>query len=530
VLACALLLIGVLVVPMTGFAHPEPQRGKGQNYGGTLIISNRVEMKTFNGNFDIDFESYFATHAGIFNRLLSLDTRTGTVFPDLAERWTVNADATVYTFYIHPRAKWHDGRPATSEDVKWTYDKILREKSWQASNLGDITAIDTPNAQTVVFRLKNSDAAFLTTISELNGPIILPKHVYDGTDWRTNPRNDRPIGTGAFKFVEWIKGSHVKMVANLDYHWGRPYVDYLILRFIPSMAVDTAALERGEIHYMSQSPPITEWKRMAADPNLTVNVQPEILPIWMAFNVRQKPWDDIRVRRAIAMAVDKDDIARRVYQGFAPVSKGSYLSNSWAFNANAKEPPFDVRRAEALLDEAGLRRGPDGVRLRTTISDSITLGFRETNEVLREQFRRIGIDVRIESIEWGSFTEKVLKKYDFDLALVGGPHGPDPDVFCNFVCTGRVRNSMGYTNPRVDDLFEKARAAGDRNARRRLYFEIQEILARELPRFNIVEYAWAYAHRADWEGFYSDKDYRNQVPRYDMSHVYHKRAAGTTLR
>ncbi|MBI4280555.1 MAG: hypothetical protein HY660_19050, partial [Armatimonadetes bacterium] len=242
------------------------------------------------------------------------------------------------------------------------------------------------------------------------------------------------------------------------------------------------------------------------------------------------PWDDIRVRRAIAMAVDKEDIAKRVYEGFSPVSRGTYLSNSWAFNPNAKEPAYNLRQAEALLDEAGFRRGPGGVRMRVTISDSITLGFKETNEVLREQFKKIGIEVRIESIEWGAFTEKVLKKYDFDLALLGGPHGPDPDVFCNFVCTGQVRNSMGYANSKVDELFAQARAAGDRNARKRLYGQAQEILAQDLPRFNIVEYAWAYVHRADWEGFYSDKDYQRKIPRYDLSHVYSKRALGSQLR
>lgn len=525
--------LGVVVAVVFGvvslaLAHGEPSNNKPE-YGGTLIISNRVEMKTLNPNTDLDFESFFITHAGVYDRLVEVNFETGDVYPDLAEEWTVSDDATKLTFKLHPDAKWHDGEPATSADVAWTFNKINDEQSWQSTVLSVIENIETPDDHTVILNLKEPNAALLSRLGELNAPVILPKHIYEGTDWTTNEANNAPIGTGPFKFVEWVKGSHVELEANTEYHWGRPYIDHLIMRFIPSQAVDMAALESNEIHYMSQSPPFGELERLSENSNLKVILEKRVLPIWVAFNLRREPWDDVRMRRALAMATDEQDISKRVYFGYGPVAKGAYLSASWAYNPDALEPTYDPDEAERLMDEAGYPRGADGNRLSITIVDSITMGFAETNQVMKEQLAKVGIDVTIQSIEWGSFTEVVLKKYDFDIALVGGGHGPDPDTFSNFVETGKIRNSMGYSNSRVDELFQLARSSGDIEQRKQYYYEIQEIIVEELPRYNIVEYAWPCVYRADWHGIPCDPDYKGMLAGYDMSHVWREGATGTEL-
>ena len=518
----------VLGIAAMALAHGEPTDNKPE-YGGTLIISNRVEMKTLNPNVDVDMESFFVTHAGVYDRLVELDTETGNVFPDLAESWEVSDDAKKLTFKLHPDAKWHDGEAVTSADVEWTFNKILEEQAWQSAVLNIIESIETPDKHTVILNLNEPNAAFLSRLGELNAPVILPKHIYEGTDWTTNEANEKPIGSGPFKFVEWVKGSHVEVVANTEYHWGRPYVDRLILRFIPSQAVDMAACESGEIHYMSQSPPFGELERLSKNSDLKVILEKRVLPIWVAFNLRREPVNDIRVRRAIAMATDEEDIAKRVYFGHCPVAEGAYLSSSWVYNPDALEPTYNPEEAERLLDEAGYPRGADGTRFSLEIVDSITMGFSETNQVMKEQLAKVGIDVTIESIEWGSFTEKVLKKYDCDIALVGGPHGPDPDTFSNFLETGKFRNTMGYSNPRVDELFQLGRSSGDPEKRKQYYQEIQQIVVDELPRYNIVEYTWPCVYRADWHGIPCDPEYDGQLATYDMSHVWWDGATGTEL-
>jgi len=522
----ASMALGIVTMAL---AHGEPSDNE-PKYGGTLIISNRVEMKTLNPNVDVDMESFFVTHAGVYDRLVELDTETGNLIPDLASEWEMSDDAKKLTFKLHPDAKWHDGEPATSADVAWTFNKILDEQAWQSAVLNVIGSIETPDKHTVILNLKEPNAAFLSRLGELNAPVILPKHIYEGTDWTTNEANEKPIGTGPFKFVEWVKGSHVELEANTEYHWGRPYVDHLILRFILSQAVDTAALESGEIHYMSQSPPFGELERLSKNSDLKVILEKRVMPIWVAFNLRREPMNDLRVRRAIAMATDEEDISKRAYFGYFPVAKGAYLSSSWAFNPDALEPTYNPEEAERLLDEAGYPRDADGKRFSLTIVDSITMGFAETNQVMKEQLAQVGIDVTIESIEWGSFTEKVLKKYDCDIALVGGPHGPDPDTFSNFLEAGKFRNTMGYDNPRVNELFQLARSSGDREMRKQYYYEIQEIVVEELPRYNIVEYTWPCVYQADWHGVPCDPDYQGMIATYDMSHVWWEGTTGTELK
>jgi peptide/nickel transport system substrate-binding protein len=519
------LLTGVAAVAL---AHQEPSDQE-PKYGGTLIISNRVEMKTLNPNVDVDMESFFVTHAGVYDRLVELDTESGNVFPDLAESWEVSENANQFTFKLHPDAKWHDGEPVTSADVAWTFNKIIDEQAWQSSVLNVIDSIETPDDHTVILNLREPNAAFLSRLGELNAPVILPAHIYEGTDWTANPANESPVGSGPFKFVEWVKGSHVELAANTEYHWGRPYVDHLILRFIPAQAVDMAALESGEIHYMSQSPPFGELDRLSQNPDLAVILEKRVLPIWVAFNLRHPPMDDLRVRQAIAMATDEEDISNRAYFGYCPVAKGAYLSSSWAYNPDALEPTYNPDEAERLLDEAGYPQDADGKRFEITVVDSITMGFAETNQIMKEQLAEVGIDVKIESIEWGSFTEKVLKKYDFDVALVGGPHGPDPDTFSNFLETDKLRNTMGYSSPRVDELFQLGRSTGDIGQRKEYYQEIQEIVIEDLPRYNIVEYTWPCVYRTDWHGIPCDPDYDGMIATYDMSHVWWDGATGSEL-
>jgi hypothetical protein len=144
--------------------------------------------------------------------------------------------------------------------------------------------------------------------------------------------------------------------------------------------------------------------------------------------------------------------------------------------------------------------------LRFTIDDSINFGMREMSQFLQEHWKQFGIEVTVNSIEWGAFTDKVLIRGDFDACIAGGLHGPEPDMFSTFMETGKFRNTYNYSNPRVDELFELARQTADRGTRKEYYGEIQEQLAEDVPRFQIIEYAWPYVHLKEWRGFFEDPE------------------------
>jgi peptide/nickel transport system substrate-binding protein len=496
--ACAPQGGGVTPTATTTDAKPK--------WGGTLVVGVYTDPKFLNANYDFDGQAYYQ-NMNIYSKLVNQDYKTGTIHPDLATKWDVSPDGLTYTFHLREGVKWHDGKPFTSADVKWTYDDLIKEgtKAQAFRIITSLKSVEAPDAKTAVFTLKEKDALFLVGMAGYYGGNVLPKHLYEGTDVRKNPYNFRPVGTGPFKVNELVTGSHITLDANPDYYGLGPYLDRLIFKVVPNLATMMSTLEAGEVGYSAPSPPFGDVARLRALPGMKVDEAPSQIVQWTAFNLSDPKFKDLRVRQAMSHAIDREEISKQVYAGLVIPSTAMYISTVPKFyDATAKQPAYDPAKAEKLLDEAGYKRGADGIRFKTRYAAFISslAGGPEMGQVIKQQLGRIGVEVNLEVQEFALFNEKIIKKRDFEMTASGGPHGPDPSELANFVGTGGTRNVMGYSNARVDELFKMGRQTIDEAERKKIYNEIQQIMATDLPRMNLVEYVYMRPYRAEFHNFW----------------------------
>ena len=393
VVAAALILVALGSGIAGAQGPPKP--------GGTLVVA-QYEPGWWNPLLEAG--------APFVNRLVYIGLtdydKDGNVAPGLAESWTISKDGLVYTFVLRRDVKWHDGKPFTAADVKFTYEKILDPKSgsWLRGFFDPVTQVDTPDDYTVVLRLRAPSATLL--YNTWHG--ILPRHVWEKEDLSKGAHNATPVGTGPFKVAQWARGDHVVLVANDGYFRGRPYLDKVILKTIPDTAVTFAALERGEVHYLPPfgiigGVPYHQVKALETKPNLQVSVTETTQTQYLYLKLDKPPFDNLKVRQAVAHAINKQEVADRMTAGY-----GKLLDSrvppviGWAHNASVKTYPYDVAEANRLLDEAGLKRGADGIRIRTKIYAKP--GPRLImSELFREHLRAVGIDAEITTSDWATY-------------------------------------------------------------------------------------------------------------------------------
>lgn len=505
--ACLLLPFAVLAMPREMIGGPAGD--------AAFIVGNRDPV-SFNPNYDLVGNAYYVA-PNVLDKLLEVSA-TGSLIPGLARSWRIGSDGRTYTLSLVTGVQWHDGKPFTSEDVKFSIESVLKEKGVAAKLLAGITRIDTPDPATVVISLDAPDATFLNTLGTYYGFFILPKHLYEGTDVRRNPYNWRPVGTGAYRFVEWIKGSHLTLEVNPQYFKGRPTMNRLVFRFIEEVPVAIAALEAGEIHATQLSVSYGEVERLRRSENLVTAMEPSQIMVWLGFNLREKPFNDQRVRRAIAAAIDRDALGRIVYRRMAKPSHGTYLEAiQWAYNPRATQPGYDLKEAERLLDEAGYPRRTDRRRMTvglSTFRGSALWGLPETAFFIKSQLQKIGVWIDIDLTDFATWTDKVNRRGEFDLAIAGGVHGPEPSNFAEFVSSKGARNAMAYNSPRVDELFDRGRLASDLNSRAEIYKQIQAIVANDLPRISLIQYTFPRVWRKGFTGLYWEESFRDKVPQH----------------
>lgn len=447
----------------------------------------------------------------IFNGLVGLDERQNPV-PELAERWSVTDDGRSYRFHLRPGVRWHDGQPFTSADVKFTFeDALLRYHSRTRAALeGVLQSVETPDELTAVFRLSHPYSPLLQRLDVVEASII-PKHQYAGHDLLAGAPTRHPIGTGPFRFVSYAPGDRVVLDKNPDYfRGGFPRVDRLVFRILPNPATAVAALEAGEVDFVS-SVPGADIERLRAMPNVAVvpgtggsggsMCQDVLIP-----NVTRPPFDDRRVRRAFAHAIDRQFIVDRVYFGQGQPATGpiSHLL-AWAYTPDVQQYPHDTARARALLDEAGFTVKSGGSRFAITFTHANT--HQRLGQALREQLKAVGIDLNLRMMDFNAAVEQVFAKKSFDLGLASYCNGADPDIGVRRVYVSSnigpfpFSNGAGYRNAPIDRLFDEASREEDRERRRQRYVEIQRILADDVPYFWLIDSEGFRAYRRTFTGF-----------------------------
>ena len=478
--------------------------------GGTVVIAISADPGAMNPAITTAGGTHNVTDQ-IFNGLVGLDEQLNPV-PELAASWEIGEGGKVYTFKLVPNVKWHDGQPFTSADVKFTFEQaLLKFHSRTKAALESVLAgIETPDPLIVVFRFKQPYGPLLQRLDVVEASII-PKHIYEGKEVDKDPANLKPIGTGPFRFVEYVKGDHVNLERNTAYFRpDRPYFDKAVYRVIPNATTATLALEQGEVDYLG-SVQGSDLDRLRANKGITLVqgfggsggsvCQDVLIP-----NLTRTPFDKLPVRQAFYQAIDRQFLLDRVYFGQGGLATGPISRQlAWAYTDKVRAYPFDQAAANRALDAAGLPRGADGNRFTVTFTHAAS--FAKLGEALRDQLKGAGIKLELETLEVNAANDKVFVKKEFDLGVASYCNGSDPEIGVRrvYVSTniGPVlfSNGAGYRNPEVDRLLDAAAASADRAERARLYGQMQQILTDEVPYFWLIDSRGYRAYRATYQGF-----------------------------
>lgn len=457
------------------------------------------------------------TQDGLFSCIvyqgLMRTTAKGEIVPFLAKSHEVSEDGKTHTFVLQD-AKWTDGKPLTSEDVKYTFLEVSgKHSAIFRRTAAMIETIETPSPNTVIVKLKQPYGPFMTSLTCPQGGGILPAHIFAGTDVRQNPAANNPVGLGPFKLQEWVRGSHLKLVKNPDY-WeeGKPYLDEVIGQIIPSSAGRTQALLSGEIDRIAYfGLEISNYPLIQGNPRvmLTEAVKPPGTDM-VFLNHENQYLKDKRVRQALFYAMDRDFIVQSAFHNVGAVATKPWTAVlDWTSDPSIDYNtmyPYDVDKANALLDEAGVARGADGKRFAISIiTDTSYNGGGEIAAALKNMWEKIGVDVTIETLESSAASQRVFTDAKFDAFITGYISQGDPALgIARIFVTSSIGlpngNAGRYSNPKVDELFERAGTAPTQEERAELYKEVQRLLAEELPVLTFHEQLEYDAQSVDLKG------------------------------
>ena len=425
--------------------------------------------------------------------------------PSLAKSWEVSADGLTYTFKLQDGVKWHDGQPFTAEDVVFTGSTFLTEAHprWRLIHDTYVDSITAPDPATVVFKLKKPFSAFLSSF-ELSSFPVVPKHIYAGTDFRTNPANQTPIGTGPFKFQEWKRGSYIHLVKNPDY-WikGQPYLDDLYFRVIPDAASRAVAFEQGTVDVLRGGDVEGfEVARLAELPGVqsTTSGWDYYSPLaFMAMNLRKPPFDNKLVRQAVMHAIDRDFVAQTVLFGQAKPATGPIASTTKYYSADVPAYPYDMDKARALIAQSGVDIAATPVSVMAMPYGS---QWERLAEYARQQLDQLGFKTTVKAVDAGGWSQAV-SDFDFNVTFNFTYQYSHPALGVarhylsgNIVKGTPFGNNEGYVNARADELLTAGAQAPDDAAAAAAYAEAQKLLVDD------VALGWLYEQQNTtlWQG------------------------------
>lgn len=484
----------------------EPKRG------GTLTFSYQPEPSALSTISTTAVPTALVS-TKIFESLLEYKGGELTPIPGLAESWSMSPDGRTHTFKLRGDVKWHDGKPFTSADVKFSVEKLVSPYHSRGKVYwGELEAIDTPDARTVVFKLKKPVPYFLKAFQPSETP-ILPRHLLESLDF-SDAKNVRqadfmqkPVGTGPFMFKEWKKGNHIILERNPNY-WkkGKPYLEQVIFRVIPDGAARAIALETGELDLAPMNAvPQADIARLGKLKNIQLsNDGAEGLGplLWLEVNLREKPLSDVRVRKAISMAIDRKKVVDIIWYGQGKPATGPLVSGNPWYDKKLKPFEYNLKKANELLDQAGYPRGAGGTRFKMTQHFTpYGESFVRLAEYTKNELGKLGIVVETQSADMGGWLKAVYTDWSYDMTNNFTHNYSDPAigtqrafVSSNIRKGASFTNSMGYKNDKVDELFAKAAIEIDNKQRAAQLAEVQQILADELPVIFLVEIAYSHLY------------------------------------
>lgn len=473
---------------------PSQAESKTPQAGGTVIMALDADPESLSG---AEGGKYNAedVKAKIFEGLVWLDPQS-IEKPLLASSWTVSEDGKLYTFKLRENVKWHDGQPFTSADVKFTFDEALSKYHPRAASMIKRLAlkVEAVDATTVTFELNQSYAPFLRQLTVMDAPII-PAHVYKDTDFKNNPANQNPVGTGPFKLAEWNRGLSITLERNPDYWQApKPYLDRIVYQIIPQAAGRVAALETGEIdfaadYYLAK----TDLPRLMDSGQFQVREGGSLPAFYLAkMNTTGPVFAKKEARQALAFAVDRKRMAQQVMNRFGRPGIGAWGDGfPWMVDREVNYDtlyPYDPEKAKGLLQEAGVAAGTK-VRI---LYEATRPQLVTTAQLIRESLATIGLDPVLEPVENTVLVQRLYERRDFDIAILSYFSSGDPAIgYHRLYLTNSANaintNASGYSNPEIDQLLNQATAELDREKRAALYKKAQRILDQDLPLLELFE-------------------------------------------
>jgi peptide/nickel transport system substrate-binding protein len=482
-LILAAVMASTALLPLSGAAFAADIDGT------TLVALVNQSPRHFNGAVQSGAATMFPS-AQLFASPLMFDDKWQP-HPYLAKSWNISKDGLSVTLHLVKGATFHDGKPVTSEDVAFSIMTIKNNHPFKAM-FAPVERIDTPDPYTAVIQLSHPHPAILLAMSQALCPII-PKHIFgDGQDIKTHPMNMKPVGSGPFKFVEYKPGEYYILEAYDKFFLGAPPIKKLIVKIIPDSVTRRAAMENREGQmdvFVTEAKDIKPYKKLSF---LQVETMaPAVGPInWLEFNVKQKPLDDKRVRQAICYAIDKDFILKRLLLGLSERATGPIVPESPFYNPKVEHYDLNLAKANALLDEAGYPRKEGGMRFSLTVDYIPGQLEQQKNlaEYLKPQLKKIGIEVVIRSSPDFPSWAKLVSNWDFELTMDNVWNWGDPviGVQRTYVTSNIHKgvifsNTTQYSNPKVDELLDKAAMELDQAKRKALYAEFQKIVVDDAP-------------------------------------------------
>lgn len=392
-------------------------------------------------------------------------------------------------FLLREDVRWHDGAPFTSADVAFTYKALMDEKvaSPRKSMFDQVLRVETPGPHEAIVRYRKPFSPALNSwlMSLLPSHILADKPI----EWWNEHFNRNPVGTGPFKFAEWRTNELIRLTKNKDYYQGAPWLDNVVFRNIVDEVSERLAFETHQVDYWGVDPwAVASFKK---DPKFQVFSYPSNAYSYVGWNLRLPIFQDIRVRTAFAHAVNVPQMIKYLLYGNGVQSTGIFPPHFWFANQDITPIPYDPAKAAQLLDEAGWKPGPDGIRVKDGQRLSFKLITNQGTEVrkdiatlVQDNLRAIGVEVKVEIYEWAVFITKFINKLEFQSTVLGWTTPPDYDayqVWHSSQTNPEQLNFVGYKNPKVDKLMEQIQEEYKPERIKELAGEIQRIIYEDQP-------------------------------------------------
>jgi peptide/nickel transport system substrate-binding protein len=411
---------------------------------------------------------------------------------ELAESWEISEDNKTMTFYLRKDVRWHDGKPFTAADVKFTYELYIDPKTptAYAESFRQVASVEVPDDYTFIVHYDIPYAPALLSWATM----IHPEHLLEGQDVTKSPLARNPIGTGPYRFSDWVGGEKIVLESNPDYFEGQPFIKRVVYRIIPDISTQFLELQTGSLDYMGLSP--LQFDRQTDTPAFRrLYNKYSYLSFgysYLGYNLRRPMFQDKRVRQAFSYAINKQELIDGVLMGYGVVATGPYKPDTWVYNPDVPKYDYNPEKAKALLTEAGwVDSNGDGVRDKDGSDLAFTIVTNQgndlrskTGEIIQRRFKEVGVDVKLRIIEWATFLKEFINPGNFDATILAWSGGPEPDQYniWHSSKTGPQQlNFIGFKNEEVDQLLEDGRRVFDQHERKKHYDRFQHILAEEQP-------------------------------------------------